>query len=375
VPVPPAAGVDPGVLGALLARHGWTRHGTTARYTRWTPPGRGGPSLLLPRRPPPGAPRWADDADLLAEALAALARDDSPGSREVLLALAAPGDEIRWRRALPGAAPAASWTGAARLRSAARAMLMSAARTQHGGPAGFHGRRHTRPAAALLDRVLIGPTPGGHLLTAYAPLPDGRPAAAVLLGALLAAREAVDFQRATGRMDAFDAAVPLGVCHELTEALIRLVRGTEGADVRIAWAPASGPPPGLPADPEPVEFSPGDLPALQAAADRYLRDEPAVPADLTATVLHLRRPAPRGGGSVRLAVLSGADVDEVRVRLDEDGYRLAALAHLDGAAVRLTGRLESRGGFHRLAAPRGLTRLDLDAAERERLLKLRRAEP
>ncbi|MEW5658993.1 hypothetical protein ABGT92_27140, partial [Streptomyces cinereoruber] len=34
--------VDPRVLGALLARHGWRRRGGAAgRYSRWTPPGTG----------------------------------------------------------------------------------------------------------------------------------------------------------------------------------------------------------------------------------------------------------------------------------------------------------------------------------------------
>jgi len=53
-------------------------------------------------------------------------------------------------------------------------------------------------------------------------------------------------------MEAFDSAVGLGVCHELTESLVRLVRGAEGVAVAVAWSPASGPPAGFAARPEPV---------------------------------------------------------------------------------------------------------------------------
>jgi len=40
--------------------------------------------------------------------------------------------------------------------------------------------------------------------------------------------------------------------------------------------------------PEPVEFSPGDLPALEAASDRYVREEPSVDVRVTGTVTRLR---------------------------------------------------------------------------------------
>jgi hypothetical protein len=72
---------------------------------------------------------------------------------------------------------------------------------------------------------------------------------------------------------------------------------------------------------------------------------------------------------VRLRVLAGADVRHVRARLDEDGYRIAAHAHLVGLPVRITGRLESRGGFRRVAAVTAITPVHVDEAERDRLLK------
>jgi len=197
----------------------------------------------------------------------------------------------------------------------------------------------------------------------------GRAVAVQLYAALHAAREAVDYQRATGGMEAFDTAVAAGVSRELTEAVVALVRGAEGVRITLAWAPAAGTPEGCPAGPEPVEFSPGDLPALRLAGARYLRDEPAVPVRLTGAVVRLRRSGPRGPGVVRLRVLAGAEVAHVRIELDEEAYRIAAHAHLVGLPLSVEGRLENRGGFRRLGGASQVTPVQVDEAERDRMMK------
>ncbi|MGI5467707.1 hypothetical protein [Streptomyces sp. CA-132043] len=365
-PVPDPARVDPGVLTALLARHGWRRRGgPQGRYARWTPPGgAGGTSLLVP-----GAAGYPDGADLLAEALDALSRSAAPSAREVLVGLALPSDEVRWERDTPDEGSGATlWTAQERLRAAARSLLVAGALGTY-GKAGYYGARHKRQAEAFLDQVLVGPAPAGRRLTAYVPVRAGRGSVAGLQRALHAARDATDYQRATGGMEAYEAAVELGVCHELTEALISLVRGAEGVRITLAWSPAEGPPPGCPARPEPVEFTPGDLPALQQAAQRYVRDEPSLAVRVTGTVVRMRRDRPDGPGAVRLRVLAGADVAQVRVALGEEDYRIAGHAHLLGLPVRVTGRLESRGGFRRITGARDVTPVQVDEAERDRLLK------
>jgi hypothetical protein len=360
---PPEPGdIDPAVLGALLHRHGWQRRGGAAgRYGRWTPPGPGGAgtSLLVPV-----SRAFPDSDDLLGEALTALARSDTPSAREVLLALSVPSDEIRWWRDVPGGP--ASWAVEEQLRTAARQMLLAGALATR-ARAGYHGARHRRPAAALLDSVLVGTASGGDHLTAFVPVTGGRPLAVRLHQALYAAREAIDYRRATGGMDAFDGAVGAGVSRELTEALITLVRGSEGARIAVQWAPAAGVPDGCAS--EPVEFSPGDLPALREAGARYLRAEPSVPVRLTGAVVRMRRSGPRGEGSVRLRVLAGAEIPYVRVGLDEEDYRIAGHAHLVGLPVRVQGRLESRGGFRRLTGASGVVPVQVDEEERDRLLK------
>ncbi|MEU1407469.1 hypothetical protein ABZ471_34870 [Streptomyces sp. NPDC005728] len=364
---PDPAEVDPAVLGALLHRHGWQRRGGAAgRYGRWTPPGPGGggTSLLVPE-----SRAFPDSDDLLGEALDALARNDTPAAREVLISLAVPSDEIRWWRDTPsGPVGASPWTVDERLRSAARQMLLAAALATR-ARAGYYGARHRRPAAGLLENVLVGPAAEGRRLTAFVPVPTGRTLAVRLHQALYAAREAIDYQRATGGMDAFDGAVEAGVSRELTEALTTLVRGTEGARIAIAWAPGAGVPEGCAASAEPVEFSPGDLPVLHAAGARYLQEEPSVPVRITGAVVRLRRSGPRGEGTVRLRVLAGAEVPHVRVTLDEEDYRIAGHAHLVGLPVRVHGRLERRGGFRRLTGASGVVPVQVDDAERDRLMK------
>ncbi|MGC0333192.1 hypothetical protein RKD23_006182 [Streptomyces sp. SAI-170] len=361
---PPEPGdVDPAVLAALLHRHGWQRRGGAAgHYGRWTPPGPAGAgtSLLVPE-----SRAFPDSDDLLGEALDSLARSATPSAREVLLGLSVPSDEIRWWRDTSGSP--ASWAVEEQLRAAARQMLLAGALATR-ARAGYHGARHRRPAAALLDSVLVGAGGGdGGRLTAFVPVSGGRPLAVRLHQALYAAREAIDYQRATGGMDAFDGAIEAGVSRELTEALIALVRGSEGARIAVAWAPAAGVPDGCAG--EGVEFSPGDLPALREAGARYLRAEPSVPVRITGAVVRMRRSQPRGEGSVRLRVLAGAEIPHVRVVLDEEDYRIAGHAHLVGLPVRLQGRLESRGGFRRLTGASGVVPVQVDEEERDRLLK------
>ncbi|XUL86915.1 hypothetical protein ACQ86D_09560 [Streptomyces galilaeus] len=364
---PEPAQVDPAVLGALLRRHGWQRRGgAPGRYGRWTPPGPGdsGTSLLVPE-----SRAFPDSDDLLGEALIALARSNTPSAREVLVGLAVPSDEIRWWRDIPtGPAGTAPWTVEEQLRAAARQMLLAAALATR-ARAGYYGARHRRPAAASLDHVLVGSAPGGRQLTAFVPVDTGRTLAVRLHQALYATREAIDYQRATGGMDAFDGAVEAGVSRELTEAVVALVRGTEGARIAVEWAPAAGVPEGCAAPAEAVEFSPGDLPVLRAAGARYLREEPSMPVRITGSVVRMRRSGPRGEGTVRMQVIAGAEVGHVRMTLDEESYRIAGHAHLVGLPVRVHGRLESRGGFRRLTGASGVVPVQVDEAERDRLMK------
>ncbi|GHF39480.1 hypothetical protein GCM10010218_20950 [Streptomyces mashuensis] len=362
---------DPAVLAALLARHGWRRRGgQPGRYSRWTPPGptAGATSLLLP-----DDPAFPDSADLLAEAVTALEHSPHPSADAVLHALHTPGDEVHVHREHPEPpAPAAPWAGQDRLRTATRALLLAAALAAH-GPAAHHGARHRRRAETALAPVLVTAAPDGQALTAHVPLhapPDGgRPLVTTLLDALRATRAATDQCRATGSTDGYTTAVTHGGSRELTDAVAALVHGCAAARVTVHWAPAAGPPPGAPARPAPVTFTPDDLPALREAAARYIHQEPALPVTLTGTVVRLRRESPWGPGTVRLRVLSGADVTHVRATLGAEDYRVAGYAHLAGVPLTLTGRLESRGGFRRLAGAHDAVPARTGEADHDHMLK------
>ncbi|MGW2543040.1 hypothetical protein ACWC5I_19730 [Kitasatospora sp. NPDC001574] len=366
--LPDPAAVDPAVLATLLARHGWVRRGgPSARYGRWTPPDGTDPgtSLIVP-----AGDGFDDAVDLLAEAVTALSRSASPSARAILLALAVPGDELRWRRDLagpPGSAPATvPWDDTERLQRAARAMLAAGAKAGR-TRAAYFGARLDSWAGDFLDRVLV--VSGGPGLTAYTPAPEGRAAVTTLVRALEALRDAVDYRRVSGGAEAFENAVQSGVSRELVESVEELVRGATASRLTVAWSAAAGTPGGFGDRRIALEFSPGDLPALAEAAELLERIEPAVAVTVVGVVVRLKRADPAGPGSVRLRVLGGAEVDEVKVRLPDPAYRLAAEAHLAGTPVRVSGRLERRGGFRRLTRPTGLEPCGLEEAERERLLK------
>ncbi|MYT22347.1 hypothetical protein GTW69_18970, partial [Streptomyces sp. SID7760] len=86
-------------------------------------------------------------------------------------------------------------------------------------------------------------------------------------------------------------------------------------------------------------------------------------------VVRMRRSAPGGGGTIRLRVLAGAEVPYVRAVLDEEAYRVAGHAHLVGLPIRVSGRLQRRGGFRRLTDATDVTPVPMDEVERDRLMK------
>ncbi|MBO8190759.1 hypothetical protein ITI46_03470 [Streptomyces oryzae] len=288
--------------------------------------------------------------------------------------VAADDDEIHWRRELPASNAAATWRARQKLSTAASAMLRAGALAA-GRNTGFHGARGERRAEAFTERVRYDESSeegaAGRLLTGrFTPGPqDTGREFGVLCRALRATADAVCRYRATGATEHFDAAVPDGCCAELTEALCDLVRGTEGVQITLVWSRTAGTPRGCPPRPLPVVFTPGDLPALEVAGRHYVRAEPSVPVRVTGTVVRLRRARPDGPGSVRLDVLAGAEVTQVRARLDEDGYRRAVHAHLAGLPLRIAGLLESRGGFRRLSGAYDVAPVPVPGTAREQLLK------
>ncbi|MGW8375804.1 hypothetical protein [Streptomyces sp. ODS28] len=285
-------------------------------------------------------------------------------------------DGIHWWRQMPAGNRTAVWNARQRLHHAAAAMLRAGALAAR-SRAGFYGARYAGHAESYLQRAefdeLSGQpaaAAGGRALAAHLPAAIRQDGTVALYQGLHALRHAVTAHRSSGTHTPFDRAVPAGACHELAEAVRELVHGTEGVRITLGWSRQAGAPEGCPPRPEPVVFTPGDLPALQQAAQRYVREEPSVSVRLTGAVVRLRRSAPAGPGAVRLRVLAGAEVAQVRAGLDEEAYRIAAYAHLSGLPISIGGRLESRGGFRRLTGAHGVAPVPVpaDGGARERLL-------
>lgn len=299
-PLPDPASVDPAVLATLLARHGWVRRGgPSARYGRWTPPDDADPgtSLLVP-----AGDGFDDAVELLADAVTALSHSRSPSARSILLALTVPGDELQWRRELPGPAGTAPWDDAERLQRAARAMLAAGAKAGR-TRAAYFGARLDAWAGDFLEHVLVVEqglvVDNGGGLTAYTPAPEGRAAVTTLVRALEALRDAVDYRRVSGGPEAFENAVQAGVSRELVQSVEELVRGATAGRLSVAWSAAAGTPGGFGDRRIALEFSPGDLPALEEAAALLERIEPAVAVTVVGMVVRLKRadpaaPAPCG---------------------------------------------------------------------------------
>ncbi|MBA0050779.1 hypothetical protein E0L36_07705 [Streptomyces sp. AJS327] len=281
-------------------------------------------------------------------------------------------DAVHWRRLIPDGNSAAAHRARQKLAGAARDMVRAGALAAYAG-GGFHGARNEERVAALLESVTFVETTdqarGGRRLTALAPAgPPGRRVAAALHRALRATREAVTHYQRTASMDGFGSAAEHGASQELTEALCQLLRGTEGARVSVAWSRAAGPPEGTVTRPPAVPFGPADVVALGRAGRWYVDREPSVAVRLVGSVVRLRRAEPDGAGAVRMRVLAGAEVSQVRARLPATDYRTAVHAHLAGLPLSVAGTLESRGGFRRLTGAREVRPVLAGDEARERLV-------
>ena len=165
-------------------------------------PGGGGTSLLVPE-----SRAFPDSDDLLGEALIALARSGAPSAREVLRRprRAQRRDPLVARRAdRTGRRRALDRRGTAARRRPRRCCSPRALATR--ARAGYYGARHRRGrrrAPGERPRRPRGRRPPAHRLRARRRRAGRSPYACYQ--ALYAAREAIDYQRATGGMDAFDA--------------------------------------------------------------------------------------------------------------------------------------------------------------------------
>ena len=297
---PDPAQVDPAVLGALLrpARLAAARRsrGPLRAAGRRPGPARAAPACSCRRAAPSPTARTCS-----ARRSSRWPAARAPSAREVLVGLAVPSDEIRWWRDVPAGPARAPRPGPSQEQLRARRPPDAArrgARHARRGPATTAPGTGGRPQASLEERPGRRRAPGGRRLTAFVPVGE-RPRR----------RRPASTRPCTPPARPPTTSGPPAAWRPSTRAVEagrqpRADRGADRAGARHGGRPdrrrvgarRPGSPRGARRRPEPVEFSPGDLPALREAGARYLREEPSVPVRITGAVVRMRRSGPRGDG-------------------------------------------------------------------------------
>jgi hypothetical protein len=384
--VDPSA-VDPDYLALLLARYGWTRRGgRDGVFAKWDLPDvdeRTAGGLIVPLDPTRG-----DYNELLADVVRTLDRlaiSNLGSAQDVMSVLLAPGDEVRFTKAMPTRRGAVPWNRGEEVFTAAKATMVAAAKSRMSRRA-FYGNTHGTFAKRFLDQVLMGQTDvGSFVVTAFTPpelqLPEsplspatpnanvavytGRDVTQMLAESLQAARAAASTYHRDQRPQIFEEAVPSGVSRELVEALAMLALESDGAEVRIEWAPS--PQMALIQEETPtpivVEFSASDAVAFQRASPYLSSLEPTVYVRIIGWVSVVSRPAPKQAGVVRVRVVAGSDARTVQVRLSEEQFEVAARAVSSEQGIAVSGRQERDGARYWLYDVTDIRVLDLPSPE------------
>ncbi|MDT0479954.1 hypothetical protein [Streptomyces doebereineriae] len=361
-------------LALALEASGWQKFGGQANlYSRWRPMAdsnnRSDGGLLLPQD------RETDDySDLLSQAVAQAWKLGDERIRAILTRAAtlhALGDEMKFHKEVASRKGTIPWSAGEDLHAGAHKSMVVAAKTRK-SKAAYYGNSNTFLAKSFLDSVLMGQTEvGSYVITAYAP-PDevfserkikpgdtipligrhtGREITLGLVGALEAAREAVDHFKETGSTYSFVENVERGFCYELTQAVRNLIRDSEGAEVEVELNSAEDLISGRPVERHKLEFIPSDYVALERAGNMLAATADPLFVTVLGTVTLLERPKPGNPGVVRLDVLGGTEARKMRVRLKVDDYDMAVDAHRNNLALRISGRQELEGHYYWLYDP------------------------
>lgn len=159
---------------------------------------------------------------------------------------------------------------------------------------------------------------------------------------------------ATGQLDAFEDAVPLGVSADLCEALdlVRACSHVSSFEVSIGWAPSR---------PEPAQtpsraiFTPDVLEVVHEAG-RVLRERtPIEDFELEGPVIRVDRPEASLQGTAVVFGRVNGQPRQINVELWDADWRKAVEALSGRLVFRCTGELSRRGKLFVLANARGVT--------------------
>ena len=363
--------ISPSQTVGYLKHHGWTvRGGRDGLYLRLAAPSDERRSVLVPLDA-----GHADFRNLMSDAIATVGEMSGLDYHRMLTRLdIGIGDLVRFRKEMPTPYDSIPWSSGQSLIASSTRMLEAAAKAQR-EKVQYFGNKHRTSAKAYMNSVRMGQTEvGSYVVTALTPVGDiagvavplpgfgealtGREVTRTLVSSLEATREATDQFNRTSSSAAFDEAVQYGVSYELTEALVRLVAHSDGAEVGVEWRDWSDDAP----TPTYVQFEPSDVTALESASIRFARTEPSVDVTVLGTVTLLDRPRPGSAGVIRLSVIEGSQAKKIRVRLPEELYDQAIQAFRDGLAMRLSGRQEKEGRLYWLYHPREIDLVEIPSA-------------
>ncbi len=223
-----------------------------------------------------------------------------------------------------------------------------------GGPAPWSERARqlrvhgARPwALPLAPSQLAFPHPEG---VEAAPEPYERQVTRTLGVALDKLSHAAGRGAATGALDAFEDAVPLGVSADLCEALdlVRECSHVSSFELSIAWAPSRPVPPKTPSR---TTFTPDVLDVIHEAG-RMLRERtPIEDFELEGPVIHLSRPdAALQGTAVVFGRVNGQP-RQISVELWNSDWNTASDALSGHRVFRCSGELTQRGKLFVLTNP------------------------
>jgi hypothetical protein len=161
-----------------------------------------------------------------------------------------------------------------------------------------------------------------------------------LMQASEAAVEAAEAFNESETFEAFVEAVDYGVSSELVEALAKLAKGGQAAEISAQWSPWTREPEDTPRR---VEIRPDHVSAFTVAASEFKQRASVTTVTVSGIVTGLDRPRFGQDGISRLDVMSGTQARRLRVRLSRDQYDEAIEAHRAGDVLQVTGE-QTRAG-------------------------------
>ena len=256
---------------------------------------------------------------------------------------------------------------ASALFSATRDLVLAAACSAHTRRAYFPHRKPPRAVEYVRRVRLAAPEAGSFVVVLESPVapalstmpahldpvtePFERTAVVMLATAGARVRQSISETTATGTLDRFADAVPVGVNANYCDALARLLEEDDGRNVTLSFAWAASRPIQSPT-PSRLAFSRNEAEILRAAA-RYLKERaPIAGFELAGPIVRLESAAPATGGEVAIAGLVDEAIRQVVVSLGAEDYKLAMYAHQQELEVSVEGELGREGRSYRLSNPR-----------------------